>query len=118
MREVVDHSLGNVTVTGRDLQAASVRYTGRVFADSPDGPLSRAFTLTITRRARDSRVLLDVNVPGVDAVALHSFRRNGYVYRGVAPSAASCCCARGATRSSRAARTSAPTPRRPSRPCR
>ena len=82
VREVVDHSLGNVTVTGRDLQAASVRYTGRVFADSPGGPLSRGFTLTVTRRVRDSRVLLDVNVPGVDAVALHSFRRNGYVYRG------------------------------------
>ncbi|HEX3003000.1 MAG TPA: TIM-barrel domain-containing protein [Angustibacter sp.] len=82
VREVVDHSLGNVVVTGRDLQESSVRYSGRVFADSPDGPLSRAFTLTVTRRARDSRVLLDVNVPGVDAVALHSFRRNGYVYRG------------------------------------
>lgn len=82
VREVVDHSLGNVTVTGRDLQAASVRYTGRVFADSPTGSLSRAFTLTVTRRARDSRVLLDVNVPGVDAVALHAFRRTGYVFRG------------------------------------
>lgn len=82
VREVVDHSLGNVTVTGRELQAASVRYTGRVFAGSPHGPLSRAFTLTVTRRTRDSRVLLDVDVPGVDAVALHAFRRNGYVYRG------------------------------------
>lgn len=82
VREVVDHSLGNLTITGRDLLAASVRYTGRVFADSPDGPLSRAFSLTITRRARDSRVLLDVQVPGANAVALHTFRRDGYVYRG------------------------------------
>ncbi|KQX61582.1 TIM-barrel domain-containing protein [Angustibacter sp. Root456] len=82
VREVVDHALGNVTVTGRDLRAASVRYTGHVFADAPDGPLARAFSLTVTRRARDSRVLLDIDVPGVDAVALHSFRRNGYVFRG------------------------------------
>jgi sulfoquinovosidase len=82
VREVVDHSLGNLTITGRDLRSASVRYTGRVFADSPTGPLSRAFSLTLTRRARDSRVLLDVQVPGADAVALHTFRRDGYVYRG------------------------------------
>ncbi len=82
VREVVDHSLGNLSITGRDLEAASVTYTGRVFADSPDGPLSRAFSLTVTRRTRDSRVLLDVRVPGADAIALHTFRRNGYVYRG------------------------------------
>jgi alpha-glucosidase len=82
VREVVDHSLGNLTITARRLESASVQYTGRVFADSPDGPLSRPFALTVTRRVRDSRVLLDVRVPGADAVALHAFRRNGYVFRG------------------------------------
>ena len=82
VREVVDHALGNVTVTDRQLSPTSVQYTGRVFADSPDGPLSRAFSLTVTRRSRDSRVLLDVRVPGADAVAVHTFRRDGYVYRG------------------------------------
>ncbi|GAB3598555.1 hypothetical protein GCM10027446_29130 [Angustibacter peucedani] len=82
VHEDVEHSLGNLSVTGRVLDGRSVTYTGRVFRDAPDGDLSLPFELTITRRALDSRVLLDVRVPGADAVALHEYRRPGYTFRG------------------------------------
>ncbi len=82
VREVVEQSLGNLSITGRELDARSVRYTGRIFRDAPDGPTSRPFSLTVTRRARDSRVLFDVRVPGADAVAMHEYRRDGYAFRG------------------------------------
>jgi len=80
--EHVDHALGNLRITGRTLRDSSVRYTGRVYADRVDGPYSRSVTLTITRRTLDSRVLLDVEVPGADVVAVHQYRRDGYDFRG------------------------------------
>lgn len=82
VREVVRNSLGNLSITGRTLAGRTVTYTGRVFHDSYRGALSLPFTLTITRRAPDSRVLLDVRVPGASAVAMHAYRRDGYVFRG------------------------------------
>jgi alpha-glucosidase (family GH31 glycosyl hydrolase) len=80
--EHVDHALGNLAITGRTLRGSTVRYTGRVYADRVDGPWSRPVTITITRRTLDSRVLLDVEVPGADVVAVHQYRRDGYVFRG------------------------------------
>jgi sulfoquinovosidase len=82
-REVIDRRLGNLIVTGRSLQDRRVVYTGRVFADEPDGPDSRAVTITVTRRSPDSRVLLDVQVPGADLVALHAYREAGSSYQGL-----------------------------------
>ncbi len=82
VREVVEQSLGNLSITGRTLDARSVRYTGRVFRDSYRGRWSLPFSLTITRRARDSRVLFDVRVPGASAIAMHEYRRAGYTFRG------------------------------------
>jgi sulfoquinovosidase len=81
--EVIDRQLGNLSITGRSLQDRRVVYTGRVFADDPDGPDSRPVTITITRRSPDSRVLLDVQVPGADLVVLHAYREAGFSYQGL-----------------------------------
>lgn len=86
-REDVETVLANVRVTGRtkvgDTVGNTVTYTGRVFAGADaDGPSSRPLTLTVTRRTDDSRVVLDVEVPGADVVAIHEFRRPGFTYRG------------------------------------
>ncbi len=82
-REVIDHRLGNLTITDRSLTDRRVSYRGRVFADVPYGPRSRAITITITRRSPDSRVLLDVEVPGAAVVALHAYRRADFAYQGL-----------------------------------
>ena len=82
-REVVDQALGNVRVTARSHSSNVVTYTGQVFDGDPDDGRSRPLTMTITRRTNDSRVLLDVSVPGADVVAIHEYRRPGYVYRGL-----------------------------------
>lgn len=83
-REVIDHALGNVRITERRHDGAALTYSGRVFAgDDLHGSTSRALSVTVTRRAGDSRVLLDVSVPGADVVTVHEFRRPEYTYRGV-----------------------------------
>ena len=83
-REVVDQVLGNVRVTDRSHRSNVVAYTGRIFdGGDVDGDRSRPLTLTITRRSNDSRVLLDVSVPGADVVAIHEYRRPGFDYRGL-----------------------------------
>lgn len=82
-REVVEQSLGNVRIDHREYHGSFVSYTGRVFADSPNGSTSRPLTITVTRRTSDSRVLLDVEVPGAAVVAVHEFRYAGYTYRGL-----------------------------------
>lgn len=81
-REQVDTVLADVRVTGRELAGDRVTYTGRVFDRDPTAATARDLTLTVTRRAGDSRVLMDVQVPGADVVAVHEFRRPGFVYRG------------------------------------
>ncbi|HEX8498681.1 MAG TPA: TIM-barrel domain-containing protein [Actinomycetales bacterium] len=85
--EDVDRVLANVRVTGRtkvsNTSGSRVTYTGRIFAGADaDGPQSRPLTVTVTRRTQDSRVVLDVDVPSADVVAIHEFRRPGFVYRG------------------------------------
>jgi alpha-glucosidase len=82
-REVVEHAMGNLRIDSREYHGSSVRYTGRVFDDAPDGPHSRPVSITVSRRASDGRVLLDVEVPGAAVVALHEFRYAGYTYRGL-----------------------------------
>ena len=83
-REVVDQVLGNVRVIDRSHRSNVVAYTGRIFdGGDVDGDRSRPLTLTITRRTNDSRVLLDVSVPGADVVAIHEYRRPGFDYRGL-----------------------------------
>ncbi len=82
-REVVEKALGNLRIEKRDYHGTFVRYTGRVFADNPQGRYSRPVTITVTRRTSDSRVLLDVEVPGAAVVAVHEFRYAGYTYRGL-----------------------------------
>ncbi|HKG51032.1 MAG TPA: TIM-barrel domain-containing protein [Actinomycetales bacterium] len=81
--EQVSRSLGNLLVTGRRLEGSSVTWTGTLTdaSDDPGGTLP--VTLTVTRRERDSRVLLDVSVPGADVVAVHEYRRDGYTIRGL-----------------------------------
>jgi alpha-glucosidase len=81
--EQVRRSLGNLVVTGRRLQGSSVSWTGTLTDASGDPEGTLPVTLTVTRRAHDSRVLLDVRVPGADVVAVHEHRRDGYTYRGM-----------------------------------
>ncbi|WP_426565271.1 TIM-barrel domain-containing protein [Angustibacter sp. McL0619] len=82
VREQVDRTLGNLQVTGRTLSDRNVVYTGRIFHDQPRGADSLPFRLTITRREPDSRIVMDVQVPGADAVAMHAYRRPGWSMRG------------------------------------
>ncbi len=82
-REQVTDVLSDVRITGRELDGDTVTYTGRVFDRDPAAATARDLTITITRRPSDSRVLMDVEVPGADVVAVHEFRRPGFLYRGV-----------------------------------
>jgi alpha-glucosidase len=82
-REVVEQPLGNLRIDSREYHGSFVRYTGRIFAGDPNGPDSRTLVITVTRRASDGRVLLDVEVPGAAVVAVHEFRYAGYTYRGL-----------------------------------
>lgn len=82
-REQVDEVLSDVRITGRRLAGDTVTYTGRVFDRDPSAASARDVTITIRRRLSDSRVLMDVQVPGADVVAVHEFRRPGFVYRGL-----------------------------------
>jgi alpha-glucosidase len=82
-REVVEQKLGNLRIDTREYHGTFVRYVGRVFAGDPQGQDSRPVTITVTRRPNDSRVLLDVEVPGAAVVAIHEFRYAGYTYRGL-----------------------------------
>jgi alpha-glucosidase len=82
-RELVDQALGNLRIEQREYHGSFVRYTGRIFAGDPHGPDSRPLVITVTRRAADGRVLLDVEVPGAAVVTIHEFRYAGYTYRGL-----------------------------------
>jgi alpha-glucosidase (family GH31 glycosyl hydrolase) len=82
VREAVERSLGNLRITGRALSDRAVVYTGRIFHAHPDDPDALPFRLTISRREPDSRIVMDVHVPGADAVAMHAYRRNGWTMRG------------------------------------
>jgi sulfoquinovosidase len=82
-QERVTRSLGNLVITGRRLRDASVSWTGALTDASDDPRGTLPVTLTVTRRERDSRVLLDVSVPGADVVAIHEYRRDGYTVRGL-----------------------------------
>ena len=81
--ERVTRSLGNLQVTGRRLRGSSVSWTGTLTDASSDPRGTLPVTITVTRRERDSRVLLDAVVPGADVVAIHEYRRDGYTYRGL-----------------------------------
>ncbi|MGL5859551.1 MAG: TIM-barrel domain-containing protein [Angustibacter sp.] len=81
--ERISGSMGNLRITERTLTSRRVVYRGRVFADQPTGPASRPISITITRRSRDSRVLIDVQVPGADVVVLHGYRRRDFSFSGL-----------------------------------